>query len=58
MHIVAHDLKTPLNGILAPIKSCNLHYKHFLIAELDNPVLSGDENLELKDAYLSVQRLK
>ena len=23
MHSVAHDLKTPLNGILAPIESCN-----------------------------------
>jgi signal transduction histidine kinase len=24
MHSVAHDLKTPLNGILAPIESCNI----------------------------------
>jgi nitrate/nitrite-specific signal transduction histidine kinase len=24
MHSVAHDLKTPLNGILAPMESCNI----------------------------------
>jgi signal transduction histidine kinase len=26
MHSVAHDLKTPLNGILAPIESCNDYF--------------------------------
>ena len=25
MHSVAHDLKTPLNGILAPLETCNSH---------------------------------
>jgi len=28
MHSVAHDLKTPLNGILAPIESCKNRFKY------------------------------
>ena len=31
MHSVAHDLKTPLNGILAPIESCMFLYDWKLI---------------------------
>jgi CheY-like chemotaxis protein len=31
---------------------------NFLIVGLHNPIFSGDQELELKDAYLSVQRLK
>ena len=58
MHSVAHDLKTPLNGILAPLESCNIHSVRALIVGLESPVFSGDEKLELKDAYLSVRRLK
>jgi len=29
MHSVAHDLKTPLNGILAPLESCNFFDRRF-----------------------------
>jgi K+-sensing histidine kinase KdpD len=28
MHSVAHDLKTPLNGILAPLESCIPLFRH------------------------------
>ena len=31
MHSVAHDLKTPLNGILAPLESCKGHLIPWLI---------------------------
>jgi K+-sensing histidine kinase KdpD len=32
MHSVAHDLKTPLNGILAPIESCVTPFLLFTIS--------------------------
>jgi len=34
MHNVAHDLKTPLNGILAPLESCKGHLIPWLITRV------------------------
>src|ERR1700721_4223892 len=58
MHSVAHDLKTPLNGILAPLESCSSPFVAFLIVGLESPHFNGDQKGELMDAYLSVKRLK